>query len=363
MKTIHRYILRELLKNLALCTMGLCFLFLLLDIFDRLDNLVQEDISLWLAIRYFLFKIPPYFNLTLPVAMLAATMLTLGLLAKNSEITAMRAAGLKISWITRPILMVGLLLSLFSMLLAESVVPYCVRREKEIYNIDIREKHKSGSYSQSDFWWRSGNEFFSVAMFDSRTDTLYGLSRLELTPTFRVTKRSDAARAVWVKKGLGWTMFDVSQYLFPRNKPLEVHRFKSMALPIPETPRDFYNTELHPDSMSFLQLKRFIRTQIANGVSTAGYYSDLYAKISFPFVVFISALVVLPFCLRTARSGSMSVSFVAGLIIGFAYYAVHSFSLALGRAEIWPAGLAAWMANIIMLGVGVVLNIGAEAPE
>ncbi|NLF25523.1 MAG: LPS export ABC transporter permease LptG [Deltaproteobacteria bacterium] len=363
MKTIHRYITRELLRNFLLCSMGFCFLFLMLDIFDRLDNLAQEDASMGLVLKYFLFKVPPYFNMTLPVAMLVSTMLTIGLLSKNSEITAMRASGLKISWIARPVLVIGLILSLFSMLLAETVVPYCVRREKEIYNIDIREKHKTGSYSQNDFWWRSGHEFYSVAMFDSRDDTLHGLSKLEIGPGFRINRRTDATRATWVKEGLGWTMFGVTQYLFPRNRQIEINKMKSLALPIAETPPDFYAAETPPASMSFMELRRFIARQIANGVSTAGYYSDLYAKISFPFVVFVSSLLVLPFSLRSARSGSMSVGFVAGIVIGFSYYAVHSFSLALGRAEMCPAWLAAWLANIIMLSIGVVLNLGAESPE
>ena len=363
MSTIHRYITRELLRNLALCSMGLCFLFLMLDVFDRLDNLAQEDAGFGLTIKYFLYKVPPYFNMTLPVAMLVATMLTIGLLSKNSEITAMRASGLKVSWIARPVFIIGLALSLFSMLLAETVVPYCVRREREIYNIDIREKHKTGSYSQSDFWWRSGSDFFSVAMFDSRNDTLYNLSKLEIGSGFRINRRTDAGRTAWVKRGLGWTMYNVTQYLFPRQRPIETNKMKSLALPISETPPDFYSAETKPASMSFMELRRFIKTQIATGVSTAGYFSDLYAKISFPFVVFISALVVLPFSLRSARSGSMSIGFMAGLVIGFTYYAVHSFSLALGRAEIWPAWLAAWMANIIMVTVGAVLNWGAESPE
>jgi lipopolysaccharide export system permease protein len=365
MKIIHRYIARELLRNLILCSMGLCLLFVMLDVFDRIGKIAAGNATVWRAVTYFLYKIPPLLNLTLPVAMLVATMLTIGLLSKNSEITAMRASGLKVSWIARPLFVISLGLSLVSLVLAEAVVPYCTRRQKEIYNIDIKEKHKTGTYSQNDFWWRSGADFYSVAVFDSRDNTLHDMSKFELDPSFRITRRTDAREARWVKTGLGWTMQNVTQYRFlkqEKNDRVEVDRQRTAALPIPENPRDFYNRETDPSSMSFLELKRFIRTQIANGVSTTGYYSDLYAKIAFPLVVFVASLTVLPFSLRTARSGSMSVSFVAGVVIGFTYYVVHSFSLALGRAEVLPPWVAAWMANTLMVTVGLILNWGAESP-
>ena len=92
------------------------------------------------------------------------------------------------------------------------------------------------------------------------------------------------------------------------------------------------------------------------------YMADLYAKISFPFINLVLVLVVLPFALLPARSGSMAPSCLAGLTIGFAYFAVHSFSLALGRAELWPPLLAAWMANLVMAIAGLILNLGTESP-
>ena len=90
--------------------------------------------------------------------------------------------------------------------------------------------------------------------------------------------------------------------------------------------------------------------------------ADLQAKISFPFIILVVSIVSLPFALRPARTGSMAFSFLAGLFIGFSYYAIHAFSVAMGRAELWNPFLAAWMANVVMLFVGTVLNLGAESP-
>jgi len=358
---IHRYILKQFLRNFAICLAVFCMLFLMVDFFDRIDNVLSEGASAGLIFSYFVYKIPLIVSLMLPLAMLVSTLLTIGLLAKNSELTAMRASGLTVFWIARPIFITALIMSLFALLLNETIVPDSQRRVREIYNLDIRQRDATGAYSQTDFWWRSQNTFYAVDIFDSRTNTLHNFSKFKIDEDFRVLERVDARRVTWVDPILGWTMNEVVAYEFLPEET-KVSRFNSLPLPISETPADFFDTERDPFTMSYAQLDRFIEKQIETGVSVSSYMADLYAKISFPFVVLVVTLVALPFALRPARSGSLAASFLAGLIIGFSYYAVHSFSVSMGRAELWNPILAAWMANLVMGFVGLVLNLGAESP-
>lgn len=360
---MHRYILRQILRNLTLSICAFTFLFIIFDFFDRIDNVWAEEASIGLVFQYFLFKIPLMLTLMMPVSMLMTTLLTFGTLSRNSEITAMRAAGTTVHWLSRPLLAVGLLMSLVAIVLNETVVPYTSRRTREIYNIDIRQKDKRGGYSQSEFWWRTGNEFCSASQFDSRSNTLLDFSRFEVDQNFVALRRTDAEKVTWVDPILGWTMRAVTDYRFKPGGSVEVRKIPVQPLPIKEDPQHFYATQTDPRSMSFLQLKDFIGTQSANGISTSSYLADLYEKIAFPFVNVVIVLIALPFALKPARSGSMAASFMAGLIIGFSYYAVHSFSVAMGRAEIWPPLLAAWMANAVMGLVGAVLFAGAESPS
>jgi lipopolysaccharide export system permease protein len=362
MKILHRYILGQLARNLLLSLVGFTFLFLVFDFFDRIDNIVAEDASFWTGVQYFVFKIPLTLTLMLPVAMLVSTMLTIGLLSKNSEITAMRASGVTVMWLARPVLAVGLGVSLLALLVNETLVPYATRRVKEIYNIDIRQKDKRGGYSQSDIWWRSGNRFFSVGMFDSRTNQMLELSEFKLDENFVITRRIDAAKTSWLNPTLGWSMRGVTDYRFGANDVPEITRHPVLPLPLTDRPEDFYDVKTEPQTMSYRQLRRFIKQQARNGISITGYLADLHGKIAFPFISLIVTLIALPFALKPARSGSLAGSFVAGLIIGFSYYAVDSFSIAMGRAELWSPILAAWTANFLMGFVGLVLNLGTEAP-
>ncbi|NDC37525.1 MAG: LPS export ABC transporter permease LptG [Proteobacteria bacterium] len=366
MKILQRYILKNLLRNLAISITALTSLFLLFDLFDRLDNLVEARASIGTIVTYFALKVPLTLTLMMPISMLIATLFTFGLLSRSSEITAIRAAGIPISWFSRPLIVTGLVVSLSVILINETIAPYATRRSKELYNIDIRKKDKLGSYSQSNFWWREGQRFYSVDTFDSRDNSLENLSYFDLSTGFDVVRRTDAERTTFVDPLTGWNMQSVTEQRFSRRdatEQIESRRFNTLPLPISQTPQEFYDVRADRSAMSFRELRRFIKKQAASGIVVKNYYPDLYEKISFPFVSLLCTLVALPFALKPARTGSMAVSMISGLIIGFTYYAVHYFSLALGRAELWPALLSAWMANILMGFVAIVLNLGAESPQ
>jgi lipopolysaccharide export system permease protein len=370
MTLLHRYIFSTLLRNFVLSASGFTFLFLIIDVFDRIDNILPEDAPFGLILEYFLLKVPFMLSTMMPVAMMVSVMLTFGVLSKNSELTAMRAAGLKILWISKPAFIFAAVMGFVTLLFNETLVPYCTRRVKEIYNIDIQQKDKKGGYSQADFWWRNGSDFYSASIFDSRDNTLHDFAWLTLDRTFQINKRFDAASVAWLGGDLGWSMAKVTEYNIlyaadtkSRPEVNVVGRYRQLPLAIRDSPQEFYDVKTDPDTMSFRQLRRFMRRQAANGVPISGYYADLQQKFSFPFVVLIVVAVVLPFSLKSARSGSLAMGFVAALVVAFSYYAVHSFSLAMGRAELWPPLLAAWMANILMGIVGAILLWGAESPS
>ena len=363
MKILQRYILKQLSLNLAIVLLGLTSLFLIFDFMDRIDNIAAAGASFGLTLEYFILKIPLTVNLMIPVSMLVATLFTFGVLSRHSEVIAMRAAGLSIWWLARPCLMLALGMSLFSILLGETLVPLCTRRVREVYNLDIQQKDKRGTYSQNDFWWRNGDEFYSLSSFDSRSNTILGFASLKFGSDFSITRRTEAETARFVEPGLGWTLYQGSEFFVGRDQNVTVVPFRSIAIPLSQQPKDFYDVRAEPDTMSFEQLRSFISEQRANGIKVEEYFAELYQKLSFPLVTAVITLVVIPFALRSSRNSSLAPSFSVALIVGFSYFIVHSFSIALGRAQIYPPLLSAWLANIIFAFIGAVLLLGAEAPQ
>jgi lipopolysaccharide export system permease protein len=357
---IHKYIFKDLVQNFIYCTLTFVFLFLIFDFFDRIDNIVAEKPSFFLIVQYFLLKIPMTISLTSPISLLVSTLLTIGLLSKNSEITALRASGFQIISLSVPVFILGIIVTASVFILNEFLTPYSNRRVREIYNIDIKQKDKTGGYSQNNIFWKDKESFYFADIFDSRTDTLLGFSTFQISTEQKVTLRTDAQKVNFVDPLLGWTMHQLSIYKDFSSLTMQAVEFDTMPIPITKSPEEFYNLETDPFSMNFSELRHFIETQARNGLSTVSYYADLYDKLSFPFVNAIIGLSVIPFALLSARSGSMALSTLAALTLGFSYFVIHSISLSLGRAEMLSPFFAAWFANIIFLVFSVILIKGAD---
>lgn len=361
MKILQRYVLSRFLNVLGTCLLASVSLFVVFDLFERLNLFIREGAPALLVLQYTLYKVPLIVQLMLPIAVLVAVIASVGRLSQLSEVTAMRASGLSVWSLAMPILWLGFIVSLLSFALGETLIPYATQRSEEIYHLDVRRKAERGTVSRTNFWYRTKNRMFNVGFYDSRNSTLYGISIFEVDRNFNPVRRTDARVAVWGgNSGIGWTMKDAVEISIDKDGRAATNVYPQMPLVIDEVPADFYNLERRAETMSYRQLKRYVEKLQTEGVSVTGYLVDLAAKVAFPFVNFVVVLVGFPFALISARMGNLTMSFIAGVSIGFAYYVVHAFSVSLGSGELIPVHLAAWSANIILTAVGLFFMSGAD---
>lgn len=91
---------------------------------ELLGSLLAEQIDALLFVRLTLLLVVYAASFALPMGVLTGVLLTLGRLSADSEITAMRACGIGLTRIARPILLLGLLLSGLSLWVNQSVGPW-----------------------------------------------------------------------------------------------------------------------------------------------------------------------------------------------------------------------------------------------
>ena len=92
MKLIERYILKYFLPSFLWCLTIFLSLYIILDMFGYMDEIIRERVPLGTLIYYYLAFAPFIFVQTAPIAVLLATIYNLSNLNKNNEITAMKAA-------------------------------------------------------------------------------------------------------------------------------------------------------------------------------------------------------------------------------------------------------------------------------
>ncbi len=358
--TLESYLLGEFFSVLFLCLLASSGLFLVFDTFERFKTFLSHNVSFFTAASYLLFKIPLILQLMIPIAALVATLISIGRLSQKSEITAMRSCGMSITSIARPILLSSLLLSGVMFLNGEFLLPVATERVEEILQFDIKQKHLSGSFNRTNFWYREDNTFINVGFYDAPQQKIESVTTLSFDKEFKLDRRIDAQRGHWHGHLLGWTLDEAIESGPIHSEYNTLIHFGRIPFVTSKSPNDLYDLQRSAETFTYKELKRYIKKLEEEGVPVSKYKVDLASKISFPFVCVIATLVGLPFAFTPARSGSLTISFIGGVSIGFGYYVTHAIFSSFAAAGFIPILLGAWSANVLLGAIGLYLLGGAE---
>ncbi|MDH7500900.1 MAG: LptF/LptG family permease, partial [candidate division NC10 bacterium] len=124
MKILDRYILKEM-GSIFMVGIGAFTIVLLLDKIIRLTELIlNKGVGTWVALRLFLFLLPSFLTLTIPMATLLATLTTFGRMASDREVTAMKTTGVSLYRLLQPPFLFASIAFLVNLLLSVYIMPW-----------------------------------------------------------------------------------------------------------------------------------------------------------------------------------------------------------------------------------------------
>jgi lipopolysaccharide export system permease protein len=122
-------LLKEIARVAAICLALLTFVLVVGNIMTRFFHLlVSSEIPAWYILEIFALLIPFSLIFTLPWSLLTGILLAMGRMSADSELVAVRAAGISLAWLTAPVLILAILLSVLSLLISTVVAPWCDAR-------------------------------------------------------------------------------------------------------------------------------------------------------------------------------------------------------------------------------------------
>lgn len=126
MKILAKYITRQTFITLFMTLGVFTFVLLLARMLRQLsDMLVNQRIGLE-VVGYFVLLVTPYvLSFSLPMAMLATTLLVFGRLSADNELTAMRASGIGLGQVVAPIVLLATLMAGTCMYINSTLAPRC----------------------------------------------------------------------------------------------------------------------------------------------------------------------------------------------------------------------------------------------
>jgi lipopolysaccharide export system permease protein len=208
MKILNALIGRTVIGGTLLVLCVLLALFVFIEFVSEFDRIGQGEYTAWMAFKYVLFSVPRLAYELMPLAALLGSLIGLGLLASNNELTAMRACGVSVGRIAWAAVRAGLLLIVFAVWLGEGVVSTA-----EDYAANARATALSGPSAlrtQSGFWTREGRAFVNVRAVEPGP-TLSGIVIYEFGDD-RALQRLMRAKTATHEEGR-WILHDVTSSL------------------------------------------------------------------------------------------------------------------------------------------------------
>jgi lipopolysaccharide export system permease protein len=345
LNVITRYLLAEFWGVFLLCMGAFLLVYLLVDFFDRLDTFLKYEASASAALRYLLFKLPLIITQIVPPAVLASVLVSLGLLGRRNELTALRAGGVSLARMSWP-------------LFAMTAVPMSTHESQRINLVEIRRQAPRTVLSDRETWYRGADGFYNIDHIDRARQTLYGMVIYHLSEDFRLLGTTEISRAYW--DGSRWEINGAVDRRISPSGDVEITDADASRLLREESIGDFLEVYREPEELSYTMLKQRIEALSRKGIDASSYLVDLHLKLSVPFSSLVLAGLAIPIAGRARRHVSVAAIVATGIGVGFCYWVVLALGMSLGQSGALPPVAAAWAANVIAGMVAVFLFLSVE---
>jgi LPS export ABC transporter permease LptG len=351
---LDMYVARRYMSVFMLAFLSLIGIFYIATFIDLADKLFRGSTTGWTLLRFFYYQTPQYIYFILPLAALLSTLVTIGVLTKNSELIVMRACGISLYRSAMPLMLFAIVLSAMLFGLQEYVLADA-NREAGRLNAQIRGYPvqtfgalnrrwiigQNGNIYHYELFDPSRNRFSRLWIFrpDAATWQLTGLTYAD-----DVTYAGKGTEPVWQARR-GWDREFAPRHDRAASSVVAYNPFPERPLTL-EPPSYFKSDEPEADRMTFDELRSYVTLMQKSGYYAIPYQVQLQKKVAFPFVTLVMTLIAVPFAVTTGRSGALyGIGF--GIALAIVYWTAQSVFGAMGAAGLLAPMLAAWAPNIL----------------
>jgi LPS export ABC transporter permease LptG/LPS export ABC transporter permease LptF len=347
-RLLDGYVTKLGLKVASLTFIGLLGIFYISTFIDMSDKLFKGQTTGAMMLEYFYYQTPQFVFLIIPLTVLIGSMVTVGILTKNSELVVMQACGVSLYRAAVPLVALAALSSGTMFMLQERVLPYSNRRAAAIRHVIRGGSPRTFDVVNRKWLVARDGSIYNYTYYDPRLHDLNGLSVFEFNANHGGLKRRVYVSEAGYVPGSGQVWRSSSGWVREFQNSIDLKAFVSfpsrdLKLEAP----DYFATESpDADRMTYTQLRQYITYLARSGVDVVPQSVALYKKVSFPLVTLIMTLIAVPFAVMTGRRGALY-GIAVGIVLSVVYWiTINAFS-AVGSAGMLPPLLAAWAPNLL----------------
>ncbi len=333
MRTLTRYIGREVFLTTLLLFLALLGLFTFFDLINEMRDVGRGSYSLTTAILFVALHVPSRIYELFPVAALIGTLFAVAQFVANSEFTVMRASGASILQIGWAVIRVGIPLAIATFLAGEYVAPPAERLAQNIRATALG--GATGVVAQqfeSGFWFKQDYTFVNIRTVLSDM-TLVGVRIYEFDRDLRLTTVRSAESGRFAGDGR-WTL-----------EKVRITELGADSARVSSEPKWTWQSVLQPSILTVYQvaperlalatLYDNIRVLDRNAQKTSRFAIAFWAKVLYPIAVLVMMLLALPFAQFQRRQGGVGFRIFAGTMLGLAFWLIGRLFAYLGVLNDW----------------------------
>lgn len=360
MKTLKWYLFREFIPPYVGGMAFLSTILLLERVMGFVKLIARGFATVFDLMTLVFFSIPPTLALTMPMSTLVGALVAVSRLSHDSEITAMRASGIRLGSIFLSLYLAGFIIGGISFWLTDKLVPIGNIRFRALYqeltitrpdvgieNLDILEIEK-GVTLVVDRVDNETGDLINVTIFKTEKE---GRVRIISARRGRFVQSGESGShiSLRLKNGVLYDQGDGEMGYFGSTA------FGTLDLNIPLQNRELQQIVKSHRDMSMQELaENMVGLEIGSKVYN-NHVMEQHKRIAIPVACVLFVFLGTPFAVTRGRSGR-GLGLGIGVVIIFMYYLLLLAMEPVGRAGVIKPGLAMWIPNILFTAAGV-LNI------
>ena len=352
MKILDRYTIKQFSRNFILVFGSLVSIYLLVDFFERIDNFTEAHKPIGLAIRYFIYKIPLIYDQLVPVCIMLAGILTLGLMNHSRELSALKAGGISLTRIVNPLIGIAMFFTILSIGVAQWLLPVTNSETNRIWHEEVKQEISSGIVRNGIVYHRGTEGIYSFTRPDPTTYRFNDFRYVSWDESYSPLLLIAAETANWEN---GSWLFTDGQLKRKTDEDYLIELFQSKTVNLPDSPENFFVPAYHIEGLSLWQLLQNSIQDWKEGKREN--WVDLNRRLSYIFLGIPLLLIGVPVLLlihqNWGRDLTMAIPISSGL--AFVAWGIWSANQAMTNAAYLNPVLASWLIHLIVASIGIFL--------
>lgn len=351
---VDYYIFREIKKPLIFSFFIFGSLWIINLLIRILNLAISKGIGWEALFKLVIYYIPTVIVTSAPMAVLMGCMLGMARLNNDSEIIALKSAGIGPNRLMYPLIILGLIVSSIIFLLNEKIVPIAKFLSQQTYINEVTLKKPLPKVAKNIFF-DGGSKFkLYVRDYDTPTNTMKNITMFQFNKDgFPSITQADQAK---IENGNLWVFKNGKTAYFEKDGAIKYQiDFATWSYPI----SDRYANQItrnpdnkSPSEMNMKELHEMITDRSKRGLSTREFQTQLYFRSAFPFASFFMVIVGVPLAMRHTRGGKSS-GFGLSIVIMILYYILLSTGKSLGGNGTINPIISNWVPNVACLLLGL----------